>query len=99
MPKRSSDANIQVRLSDQYRDVFGSVAGKAVLEDLLHETGFFSVQPMGATGENRAYADGARAVASYILQHLHRTEGELRILQARVRYLKLVEDDQIDDDA
>ena len=80
--KRPNDA---VLLVDQYRQVFSTENGKAVLEDILLQAGWADITPTGGPIERN---EGKREIAHHILNLLRFPESEMAKLRLHAANLQ-----------
>ncbi|MDG4721593.1 hypothetical protein [Thalassospira aquimaris] len=80
--KRPNDA---VLLAEQYRQVFSTENGKAVLEDLLLQAGWADVTPPGGPIERN---EGKREIANHIINILRIPESEMAKLRLHAANLQ-----------
>lgn len=73
--KRPNDALLLV---EQYRKVFSTENGKAVLEDILLQAGWADVTPPGGPIERN---EGKREIANHIINLLRLSEAEMAKLR------------------
>lgn len=76
----------QLRLTRAYRSVFlKDEESQIVLADLAKASGYYQVAGPGTSGDDRAFADGARDVFARILGRLRMTDAELVALEEAAR--------------
>tara|TARA_Y100000114_G_scaffold89229_1_gene82751 strand:+ start:492 stop:821 length:330 start_codon:yes stop_codon:yes gene_type:complete len=80
--KRPNDA---VLLVEQYRQVFSTENGKAVLEDILLQTGWVDITPPGGPIERN---EGKREIANHIINLLRMPETEMAKLRLQAANLQ-----------
>jgi hypothetical protein len=65
------------RLAAAYRELFDSVAGQAVLADLLRAGGILQTSHVPGDACSTAFAEGRRSMALELMARLRWTDGEL----------------------
>lgn len=93
---RKSSSAAQLRLAIAYRNVFSREEGRIVLADLANRTGFFRVNGPDIPSDQRAFADGMRAVYGSILPILNLSDTDLAALAEAARQ-EAIADAQRDD--
>ena len=78
-------AQAGLRLSLAYKNTFATADGKIVLADIANRTGFFRVNGPDIPSDQRAFADGMRAVYGSILPFLNLSDIDLAELAEAAR--------------
>lgn len=88
------------RLEEAYNAVFTGHGSKEdaeiVLSDLANFTGFYRVNGIGVSGEDRAFADGMRLAYGRIFRFLNLTDAERRALEFAAREEALADTEEGD---
>ena len=97
---RKRGAAASKRLVSAYNAVFtgkGSAEdADMVLADMANFTGFYRVNGIGVSGEDRAFADGLRAAYGRIFRFLNLTDAERRSLEFAAREEALADSEEGD---
>lgn len=77
--------NARLRLTLAYKNTFATADGRIVLADIANRTGFFRVNGPDIPSDQRAFADGMRAVYGSLLPFLNLSAIELNELAEAAR--------------